>query len=452
MRVNKQSLQHVLHSSILGSLLIFCPLSVAAKEPSQSLPVTDLQRFTKVIEYIKEYYVSPVDDDFLFENATRGMLAGLDPHSSYFDVEEFSSLKTSTSGKFGGLGVEIIPEDGYIRIISPIDGTPAAKAGLQAGDLIVRLNDTPVNGLTPKEAIEMMRGEKGSKISLTIIREGETKPLVIDVIRDTISVKSVGARMLDDTHAYVRISQFQNNTGDDLIRAIQKLKKEHPNKLKGLILDLRNNPGGIFDTAPQVADAFLDRSKLKEYDGVIVYTKGRITSSQIKEKAHDGDILEGAPMVVLINSGTASSSEIVSGALQDYKRAIIAGTDSFGKASYQIVFPLKGNRGLKLTTGLYYTPAGRSIQATGIKPDILIPNLHIPSPDSQEDPNRFVIREGHLQGHLKNSDEAKAAEEKQEETKKIAMKEKLLYTDYQLHEALNILKGLTLARAEQGKK
>ncbi len=439
-------LPNILKASTLSFFLLLGTSSTLLSEEAETkkLPITDLKRFTKVIEYIKEYYVHPVDDDFLFENATRGMLTGLDPHSLYFSVEEFSDLKENTTGKFGGLGIEIVPEDGYIRIISPIDGSPAEKAGIQAGDLIVRLNDTPIKGMTPREAVESMRGEKGSKITLTIVRDGTDKPLLIDVIRDTISVKSVRGKMLDEQHAYLRISQFQNNTGDDLIHVINKLKKENPDKLNGIILDLRNNPGGIFDTAPQVADAFLDKKKLKQYDDVIVYTEGRIPSSQIKEKAHNGDILNGAPIVVLINSGTASSSEIVAGALQDYHRAVIAGTNSFGKASYQIVFPLQDNRGLKLTTGLYYTPAGRSIQAKGIQPDIIIPNLYIPTPKERDDSNRFEIREGDLKGHLKNRGDAKENKPAEKIESNVLAVEDLLYTDYQLHEALNILKGLTL--------
>jgi carboxyl-terminal processing protease len=435
--------------------------NVYSETKEEKVPLADLQRFTKVIEYIKEYYVKPINDDALFENAMRGMLSGLDPHSSYFDTEEFADLKANTSGKFGGLGVEILPEDGYIRVISPIDGTPAQRAGIQAGDLIVRLNDTPIKGLSPREAIELMRGEKGSKISLTIVRQGENKPLIIDLIRDTINVQSVRGKLLDENLAYVRISQFQNNSGDELIRTIQTLKKNNKNKLNGIILDLRNNPGGIFDTSVQIADAFLDRDKLTQYDGVIVYAKGRLPNAQIKEKAHGGDLLNGAPIVILINGGTASSSEIVAGALQDYGRALVVGETSFGKGSIQTVFPLKDNRGLKLTTGLYYTPAGRSIQATGIKPDIFIQNLKIPAPKEKENPNLFMIREQDLLGHLENGSAVKKEDKKDpKDTSKGVKKDlsnqdnpidltNLLYTDYQLYEALNILRGLTFSPAKK---
>jgi len=440
--------------------LLTANISIAETAPAEDikeekLPIVDLQRFTKVIEYIKEYYVKPIEDEALFENAMRGMLGGLDPHSSYLGTEEFADLKASTTGKFGGLGVEVIPEDGFIRIISPIDDTPAQRAGIQAGDFIIRLNETPVKGLTMREAIELMRGEKGTKIVLTIIRQGEAKPLQITVVRDTINVQSVRSKMLDDQFAYIRVSQFQSNSGDDLSRAIQTLKKSNHGKIKGLILDLRNNPGGVLDAAVQIADAFLDRDKLKQYEGLIVYTKGRLPGSQIKEKAHAGDTINGAPLVVLVNSGSASASEIVAGALQDYHRAIIIGTQTFGKGSVQTVLPLKENRGLKLTTALYYTPAGRSIQATGIKPDIIVQNLRIPAPNEKEDPmNAFLLREEDLQGHLTNGN--KEEKEKSIDKDKSNDKDKtmgarptpntpaLLYTDYQLNEALNVLKGLTL--------
>ncbi len=432
----------------LVCLLMILPNFIWAEEETkeEKLPIADLQRFTKVIEYIKEYYVKPVDDNVLFENAMRGMLAGLDPHSSYLDTEEFAELKASTTGKFGGLGVEVIPEDGFIRVISPIDDTPAQRAGIHAGDLIIRLNDTPVKGLSMREAIELMRGEKGTKIILTIIRQGENKPLQITVIRDTINVQSVRSKILDDHFIYLRVSQFQSNSGDDLTRAIHTLKKNNAGKIKGLILDLRNNPGGVLDSAVQIADAFLDRDKLKPYDGVIVYTKGRLPGSQIKEKAHPGDLLNGAPLVVLINGGSASASEIVAGALQDYRRAVIVGTLSFGKGTVQTVLPLKDDRGLKLTTALYYTPAGRSIQATGIKPDIEVQNLKIPTPNEKDDSNAFLIREEDLQGRLDNGNN-KAADKtsaSQASTTASDTTPPLLYTDYQLNEALNVLKGLTL--------
>ncbi|HQZ88022.1 MAG TPA: S41 family peptidase [Gammaproteobacteria bacterium] len=480
MQSRPEKMMTLLKASLIGSALILMPVTVSAEASSkeEKLPIADLQRFTKVIEYIKEYYVKPVSDEVLFENAMRGMLAGLDPHSSYFSMDEFSDLKASTSGKFGGLGVEVMPEEGFIRVISPIDDTPAQRAGIQSGDLIIKLDDTAVKGLTAQEAIEKMRGEKGSKIVLTILRQGENKPLVITVIRDTINVQSVRTKMLDDNFGYVRVSQFQSNSGDELTRSLQALKKNNGGKLKGIILDLRNNPGGVLDTAVQIADTFLDRDKLKQYDNVIVYAKGRIPGSQIKEKAHAGDLLNGAPMVVLVNRGSASAAEIVAGALQDYHRAVIVGDQTWGKGTVQTVLPLKDNRGLKLTTALYYTPAGRSIQATGIVPDILVQNLKIPAPE-KNDLNALLFREADLQRHLENGnakDDEKSIDQKidQKTDPKIKVESKdknketnkdkeklsektpsskepsatdLLYTDYQLHEALNILKGLILTNA-----
>lgn len=451
------------------------PTPEASDSQDEKLPIEDLQRFTKVVEYIKEYYVKPVKDDVLFDNAMHGMAAGLDPHSYYLDKEEYAELKTKTTGKFGGLGVEIIPEDGFIRVISPIDDSPAQRAGIQAGDLIIKLNDTPVKGLTVEKALATMRGEKGTKITLTIIRQGETKPLQISVVRDIINSPSVRGKILEDAFAYIRVATFQDNSGDDLVRTLQTLKKNSGGTLKGLILDLRNNTGGIVNSAVQIADAFLDRDKLKQYDGVIVYTKGRLPGSQIKEKAHASDLLNGAPLVVLINGGSASASEIVAGALQDYHRAVLVGTQTFGKGSVQTVLPLKGDRGLALTTALYYTPAGRSIQAMGIKPDIVVQHLKIPAPTDKADKdawNALVIREEDLPGRLANgnaaSDSAIGDKDKENKDKAeeksvgagaharpasggaavsaAASSTELLYTDYQLHEALNVLKGLTLNR------
>lgn len=429
----------------------------ASKETTTSnekLPLNDLQRFTTVIENIKNYYVKPTEDSFLLENAMKGMLSGLDPHSSYLDKDDYEELKAATTGKFGGLGIEVVPEDGLIRVISPIDDTPAQRAGIQAGDIIIRLNDTPVKGLSLREAIEKMRGDKGTTITLTIIRQGENKPLKIPVTRDTINVRSVRSEMLDDNYGYVRISQFQSNSGDDVVQAVQNLKKNNNGKLKGLILDLRNNPGGVLDASVQVSDAFLDRDKLK-YDGVIVYTKGRMSGSQIKEKAHAGDVLNGAPIVVLVNGGSASASEIVAGALQDHHRAVVVGTQSFGKGSVQTVIPLKDNRGLKLTTALYYTPAGRSIQADGIKPDIIVNNMKLPAPTETDQTGGYLLREEDLRGHLENGgnkSEQKKPQTNQASGNAINPKDKdnkdlpLANRDYQLFEALNILKGLALLK------
>lgn len=426
---------------LLFSLLINTSLCIGATTATENkLPVTEIQRFTTVIDYIKNYYVNPVEDNVLYDNAIRGMLAGLDPHSAYLDAEEYEDLKVSTSGKFGGLGIEVTLEDGFIRVISPIDDTPAAKAGLKAGDLIIRLDDVSVKGLTLKEAVEKMRGKPGTTLTLMLIRKGEMKPLRIKVTRDLINVQSVKTHMLDKNYAYIRISQFQNDTGDELIKNVRSLKDK--NKIHGVILDLRNNPGGVLDASVQIANVFLDKDKLK-YDGMIVYTKGRI-GAQIKEKAHSKDMLENAPMVVIINGGSASASEIVAGALQDHKRAIIVGPEpSFGKGSVQTILPLKDKRGLKLTTALYYTPAGRSIQAKGIEPDIMIENLRIPEPAKENDNSGLLLRETDLQGHLENNT-AEVQDAGNKENKAKIEKLPLIYTDYQLYQALNILKGIAV--------
>ena len=417
----------------------------AAKETKQdALPIAEIQRLTTVIDHIKNYYVNPVDDSTPYDNAIRGMLAGLDPHSAYLDAEEYEDLKVSTSGKFGGLGIEVTMEDGFIRVISPIDDTPAAKAGIKSGDLIIRLDDVSVKGLSLKDSVDKMRGKPGSTITLMLIRKGEAKPLRIKVTRDVINVQSTKARILENNYAYIRISQFQNDTGNELIKTITALKEKH--KINGAILDLRNNPGGILDTSVQIADAFLDKDKLK-YEGIIVYTKGRV-GAQVKEKAHSKDILESAPMVVMINGGSASASEIVAGALQDHGRAIIVGPEpSFGKGSVQTILPLKEKRGLKLTTALYYTPSGRSIQATGIKPDITIENIRIPEEHKDNDNNGLYLRETDLQGHLENGTmkQSEAAENKKPNEKKKDLP--LIYSDYQLYQALNILKGIATTRS-----
>ncbi len=402
------------------------------------LPLSDLDRFTTVIEHIKNYYVKPVDDSALFENAIRGMLAGLDPHSAYLDQEDFAELKASTSGKFGGLGIEVTLEDGFIKVISPIDGTPASKAGLQPGDLIIRIDDTPVKDLGLTDAVNRMRGKPGTDIYLTIVRKNDTKPLKLKLTREIINVVSVHSKMLEDGYAYIRISQFQNDTGSEVVKELKKLTNDSKTKLKGLVLDLRNNPGGVLDASVQVASAFLDKDKLP-YDKVVVFTKGRLASSQVKEKATGKDLLKGTPMIVMVNGGSASAAEIVSGALQDYKRAIILGTQTFGKASVQTVLPLKDQRGLKLTTALYYTPTGRSIQATGITPDIIVDNVTIPKPKDKDATDDLLIHEADLEGHLEAKNSTTATSSK--DPAAMPDDKSLMFTDYQLYQALNVLKA-----------
>ncbi len=437
---------------ILIILLYILPFNITPiyaepqKNKSNKLPIDDLQRFTTVLENIKNYYVNPIEDTILFNNAIRGMLAGLDPHSAYLDTDEFVDLKVSTTGKFGGIGIEVTTEDGFIRVITPIDDTPAKKAGVEAGDLIIRLNDTAIRGMPLRETVDLMRGKPGTSIDLTILRRQSVTPLKITVIRDVINVQSVRHEILENNFAYLRISQFQNDTGDEIIRQLRTIKKTVNNKLNGLILDLRNNPGGIFESSVATVNAFLDKDKLN-YDSLIVYTKGRLAKSEIKEYAKGKDLLNNLPMVVLINGGSASASEIVAGALQDHKRAIILGTKSFGKGSVQSVLPLKENRGLKLTTALYYTPAGRSIQATGITPDILVENIAIPLINNKEQ-NLISIKESDLQGHLLRNNEEAENHKNLNNNSDLNVNNKqenntpLINRDYQLNEALMVLKAM----------
>jgi len=423
-------------------LMLSGPISHAASELEKEahLPIEDVQRFTTAISQIKNYYVEPVDDKALFENAIRGMLEGLDPHSAYLDEQDFKDLRATTKGEFSGLGIEVTMEDGYIKVISPIDDTPAYKVGVKAGDMIIRLDDKPVKGMTLRDAVNHMRGKRGSEIKILVVRKGEKKPLNFTIVRDIIQVKSIKSRLLEEQYGYIRVSHFQAPTAADMTSAIKKLKKQAKNKkLNGLILDLRNNPGGLLDSAIQISDAFIHNDQ-KGDEEMIVYTKGRLPGSEFTAYATPGDILKDLPIVVLINEGSASGSEIVAGALQDHHRAILIGTKSFGKGSVQTVLPLDGDRGIKITTALYYTPNGRSIQATGIEPDIIIENLKLPEP-SEDDKLFGFLKESDLKGHLANgNDKATTKKEKEQE-------EKLSSTDYQLYEALNLLKGLAVLKS-----
>lgn len=440
--MRRTSITHTIAYGIILAYTFFAPTSFAK---TSTLPVEELQRFTSVIENIKYYYVNETEDAKLLESAIRGMLVGLDPHSAYLDKKDFADLQTGTTGKFGGLGIEVVMEEGFVRVISPIDDTPAQKAGVLAGDIVVMLDDAAVKGLTLREAVDMMRGKPGTNIKLTIIREGETQPLHIQITRAIINVQSVKEKLLESDYGYLRVSQFQTDTGDELLASLKTLKKKNKRELKGIVLDLRNNPGGVVDSCVQIADAFLDRSKLK-YEGMIVYTKGRLSGSQIKEVAKSGDVLKGAPIVVLVNSGSASAAEIVAGALQDHRRAIIVGNNTFGKGSVQTILPLKDDRGLKLTTALYYTPSGRSIQATGITPDVIIENVQLPEPKNKELTSLFSFKEKDLQGHLENGKKGQPTPLGAKESKPSEETSNLLYEDYQLNQALMMLKGLHLLR------
>ena len=397
------------------------------------IPLNELRSLTEVFGRIKQDFVEPVTDKTLLENAIRGMLSGLDPHSTYLDAEGYKDLQVGTTGEFGGLGIEVGMEDGFVKVISPIDDTPAQRAGILAGDLIIRLDSKPVKGMTLQQAVNIMRGKVGTDIILTVVREGAEKPIEITITRDTIKVQSVKGRVLEDGYGYVRISQFQSHTGENLAKQIAKIRKESKNSLSGLILDLRNNPGGVLNAAVEVSDAFLE-------NGLIVYTQGRVPDSELKFTATPNELIDGAPMVVLVNGGSASASEIVAGALQDHKRAVIMGSQTFGKGSVQTILPLKNNTALKLTTARYYTPSGRSIQASGIKPDIEIESIKIASIENNDS---VRIKKADLKGHLESAEEE---EDQSSKAKKTAedKKESLAKTDYQLYAALNMLKGLAI--------
>lgn len=450
MRLFKRDFGLISGGVILGATLVFGQMVFAEREVVKpDLPLEDLRTFSEIFGRIKSSYVEPVEDKKLLENAIRGMLSGLDPHSTYLDLDDFQQLREGTSGEFGGLGIEVSMEDGFVKVVAPIDDTPAAEAGIQAGDLIIRLDDTPVKGMTLNDAVEIMRGKPGSKLLLTIIREGEDKPLKVELTRAVIKVESVKKEMLEPGYGYVRITTFQSRTGPSLREAVSELKKENNGKLNGLVLDLRNNPGGVLEAAVDVSDAFIEK-------GMIVYTDGRIADSDQKFHATPDDLLKGAPLIVLVNGGSASASEIVAGALQDQKRAIVIGGKTFGKGSVQTVMPLTNNTAVKMTTARYFTPSGRSIQAEGIVPDIEISGIRIAEVEESE----FTpLRERDLAHHLENGngEEQDSEATEQGETMpgtgdadeaadngKSAPEQPLEVRDYVLSQALNLLKGMTI--------
>ena len=388
------------------------------------LPLNELRVFAEAFDRVSSAYVEEIDDRTLLENAIKGMLSQLDPHSAYLDRESFSELQEDTTGNYGGVGLEVSMEDGFVRIIAPMDGTPAERAGVQPGDMIIQLNDQPIKGMSLGEAIEAMRGEPGSTVRLTLIRDGKAQPFEISLTREVIAVASVRQRLLEAGYGYIRIAQFQSHTGTEVEDAVSQLKTE--GELLGLVLDLRNNPGGILQSAVAVSNVFMD-------DGLIVYTAGRLPNADLRFSATSPDAIAGIPIVVLVNEGTASASEIVAGALQDHHRAIIMGTRTFGKGSVQTILPLNNEKAIKLTTALYYTPNGRSIKAEGIVPDIWID----PSTITPAKPNQFSIKEKDLPGHLPNG-------EHPESTSADVNDSVLATKDYQLHEALVLLKGINI--------
>ncbi len=395
------------------------------QQPNQDIPLEDLRTFTEVMARIQQDYVDDVSDETLLRHAIRGMVSGLDPHSSYLDADEYQDLQSGTRGEFGGLGIEVGMENGFVKVIAPIEGTPAAKAGIQAGDTIVRVDGNPVKGISLQEAVDRMRGEPGTEITLSVVREGKNQPLDITIERAVIEIESVDSRLLDAGFGYLRISQFQSGTGDDALAAIEALRESADGSLNGLVLDLRNNPGGVLDAAVAVSDAFLT-------SGQIVSTKGRIRRADQGFSATPNDALGGAPLVVLVNSGSASASEIVAGALQDHGRAVIMGRTTFGKGSVQNVLPLPEGAALKLTTARYFTPSGRSIQAEGIEPDVRVARLEVERSEQGSRP----LKEADLSRHLRNQD-GETRDDKDSG-------DSLASEDYMLAEALNLLKGLTI--------
>jgi carboxyl-terminal processing protease len=391
-------------------------------QTTERLPLRELRIFTQVFEQIRRGYVEEVTDTELLENAIAGLLLELDPHSAYLNESDYVELQESASGEYGGLGLRVGAERGMIKIISPIDDTPAAKAGIKAGDLIVEVDGVPVRGMALQKAIDKLRGEKGTSIDLTVLRDNEETRIDFTIVRDTIQLSSVRSRVLEPGYGYVRVSQFQTSSGDDFKKELRDLKQQET-PLKGVIIDLRNNPGGLVPASVEISDAVLD-------GGTVVYTEGRLPSSNSNYQASEGDLIKGIPIVVLINGGSASASEIVAGALQDHQRAAILGTQSFGKGSVQTVIPLGDGRAVKLTTARYFTPNGRSIQAEGIVPDIIVEPAEI-----RRYQMRDSIREEDLEGHL---------EQAGDDVKNIVEPEEDLTDDNQLYEALNVLKGFQL--------
>jgi len=362
-----------------------------------------LNLFGDVFERVRADYVEKPEDAKLVEAAINGMLASLDPHSTYMDAKDFRDMQVQTRGQFGGLGIEVTMEDGLVKVVTPIDETPAAKAGVLAGDLIIKLDNDEVKGLTLQQAVDKMRGAVATPIKLTILRKGQDKPLELTLTRDIINIKSVRSRVEEGDIGYIRVTSFSESTGESLKKAVEDLTKQiGEDKLKGFIIDLRNNPGGLLDQAIDVSDTFLDR-------GEIVSTRGRNADETERRNARPGDLAKGKPIIVLVNGGSASASEIVAGALQDHKRATVLGSLSFGKGSVQTVIPVSGNAAIKLTTARYYTPSGRSIQAKGIQPDIeLVQDVPQDVKEKAEAAGVETTRgEASLKGHLKNGEDEK---------------------------------------------
>jgi carboxyl-terminal processing protease len=420
--------------SFLCLLLLTAPLALRAADsrpappPDKSVSLEDIRAFTQVFNLVKQAYVEPVDDKTLMQNAIHGLLAGLDPHSEYLDQTAMDSLSEDTSGSYDGLGIEVLVLDGSLRVIAPIDDTPAARAGIKPGDIIVRIDGTAITSENVNQAVKLLRGKTGSKVKLGVLHEGASVPEDYQLTRETIRVASVRVRALEPGYVYIRIAQFQEDTGAELRDKLTRLlAKQRP--LRGAVLDLRSNPGGLLTSAVEVSDDFLD-------SGTIVTTRGRLKQADLNFSATPGDLLDGAPMVVLVDNGTASAAEIVAGALKDNHRALLMGRRSFGKGSVQTVLPLDDTHAVKLTTALYYTPNGTSIQAAGIQPDIELADLKLSVRDAPPSP---ITGERDLPNHLKG-----VHEKDQRNDNDTATRDGL--DDYALSEALNVLKGMALQR------
>lgn len=405
---------------------------------NDELSKKDVQRFVTAIALIHRYYIKNVNNDKLFNSAISGMIASLDPHSSYLDAIDLKELKTTISGELVGVGIELtLSKDGLLKVVSPIDDSPAALAGIKPNDFIIKINNQLVQNMSLPEAVSRIKGKKGTNVKLTVLRKSTDRPLIFTIARKPIHLISVKSKMLEPYYGYVRITFFQGPVATQLHEAISTLKTDSNSHLKGLVLDLRNNPGGLLDVSAEVADSFLDSSKIHQYKDYIVYTKGRVLGADIHIKATKGDLIPDTPIVVLINGGSASAAEIVAGALQDYKRAIIMGTPSFGKGSVQTVLPVGQDDAIKLTTAFYYTPSGREIQAKGIIPNVTVPELSIKPSEIG-----LNLYEENFQNHLPN-DITKSPKTGTEQTKKLLQAQlRLAKTDYQLYEALLMLHGL----------
>ncbi len=425
------------------------PVVAVPDEARDGLPFEQLRIFAEVFARIRRDYVEPVDDAQLIEDAIQGMLSGLDPHSSYLGEEAWTDLKEGTEGKFGGLGIEVAMEDGFVKVIAPIDDTPAARAGIQPGDRIVRLDDKSIKGLSLSEAVDLMRGEPGTPIELAVMRDGPGGLMKFTIVRDIIEIQSIKARTLEPGYIYLRVSHFQEKTSDHLLKQMERLIDENEGRIKGVVLDLRNNPGGLLSAAVAVTDLFLT-------DGLVVYTEGRVKDSNLQFQVQSSrDWLNGAPMVVLVNGGSASASEIVAGSLQDHKRAIIMGQSTFGKGSVQTIMPMRsGEEALKITTALYYTPNGRSIQAEGITPDVVLEQVDL---TSTERPEIKPLKEVDLNGHLANgnhhgdadSSVDADADKPKSKSKTIVASKPSASEDFALYQALNLLKGMSFLQARK---